>query len=508
MRRLRVVLVKPSKYDRVGFLEQFEKGYMPNAALPYIRALVPASYRDTAIETITIDEYTSLESYLGLFDVSHHGPTLLLLVGVQSHQLHRALDIGAYAASRGCMVVMGGPHPMTCDTAIMHGRGISFVQSEGETVMPEIIADAIDRQELAPIYGANKRWEENLNPPVPYMPERSEMTRYFMPMLGIYPARGCPYKCTYCSVIKIAGRRVRTQPLETTIATLRAARAAKIRVVFFTSDNFNKIPKVKEICQAIIDAKVRLNYFIQCDTKIVDDPELIELLGKMGVSQMFLGVESMSLETLKSVHKMHNRPVKYAEIVRMCEAASINTHFSMINAMPDDTVESAEHQLQEILRINPSMASFYTLCPIPGTEQYDEFKQQGLILEKNLDRFDGACPTWNHPHMSWAEQDALFSKCYRDFYAEERANQYTSVGNQMTNEFMLDYARFARACAGSGDHPMSGGFGRQRIVHMNDFLPLRQKTFDFTYAPLPESLALSPEEEALNRKAKLEPSYA
>lgn len=47
-----------------------------------------------------------------------------------------------------------------------------------------------------------------------------------MPLLGIYPARGCPYVCNFCSVIKLAGRAVRSQPVETTLASLRAAKAA------------------------------------------------------------------------------------------------------------------------------------------------------------------------------------------------------------------------------------------------------------------------------------------
>jgi len=46
------------------------------------------------------------------------------------------------------------------------------------------------------------------------------LRRYAVQMLGVYPARGCPYRCNFCSVIKIAGGRIRSQPVETTMATL------------------------------------------------------------------------------------------------------------------------------------------------------------------------------------------------------------------------------------------------------------------------------------------------
>ena len=63
-------------------------------------------------------------------------------------------------------------------------------------------------------------------------PDRNDLRRYAIPMLGLYPARGCPFRCNFCSVIKIAGRRIRKQPVETTLASLRAARAAGVGAVF------------------------------------------------------------------------------------------------------------------------------------------------------------------------------------------------------------------------------------------------------------------------------------
>ena len=112
---LRVVILKPSKYTADGYVERFRWGFMPNSTVPYLRSMTP-SVGDALAEVYTVDEYVYTDlDYLSLLRQSRGARTLLALVGVQSHQFHRALDLAAYARRYGCMVVIGGPHAMTCD---------------------------------------------------------------------------------------------------------------------------------------------------------------------------------------------------------------------------------------------------------------------------------------------------------------------------------------------------------------------------------------------------------
>jgi len=225
-KKLRVILLKPSKYGIHGFVDRFQRGFMPNAALPHLRSMTPSLLDGVPIETEAIDEYVQTDlDYLKLLHATDH-PTLLALVGVQSHQLQRALDLAAYAMAHGVRhCVLGGPHPMTCDTSMLWGTGVSFALSEAETIWMQILRDAI-QGELEPVYGNDRRWQQVLESPVVQPPSKRDLNRYIFPMLGLYPARGCPFTCSFCSVIKIAGRRVRSQDVETTIASLRAAKAA------------------------------------------------------------------------------------------------------------------------------------------------------------------------------------------------------------------------------------------------------------------------------------------
>jgi len=497
---LRVVLVKPSKYGPNGAVERFRRGFMPNSTLPHLASMTPQQLGGRRMEVHAVDEYVQTDlDYLRLLQCDAGCTTLLALVGVQSHQFHRALDLAAYARRHGVRrVVIGGPHPMTCDTTAHQNRGVSFALAEAEMIWMRVLADALEG-DLRPVYGAEQRWQEQLDPPVLVPPPEASLRRYAVQMLGVYPARGCPYRCNFCSVIKIAGRQIRSQPVETTLATLRAAKAGGVLLIMFTTDNFNKYPEATALLQAMIDERLDLPFFVQCDTQVVRQPEFVELLGRAGCYQMFLGVESFNRRTLLDAKKSHNHPERYREIVALCGRHGIGAHFSNIIGFPADSEREVLEQLRTLRALRPDVASFYILCPIPGTEQYDEFLANGMISERNLDRFDATCPTWQHPHLSSAQLSDLLYRCYREFYALPDA-LWKSVAwywrKRASDNMLLKiatgaYSFLSRLAAAQRMHPMAGGMHRVALDGVRDYLPLRRAVFDCELAPLPRSLSLA-----------------
>lgn len=503
--QLKVVVLKPSKYARDGYVERYRWGFMPNSTVPHLRSMTPPGLRGSPVEVHTVDEYVHTDlDYLKHLRGSPGRGTLVSVVGVQSHQLHRALDLAAYARRNGCMTVVGGPHPMTCDTSALPGRGVSFATAEAELVWPDILDDAAAGG-LRPVYGQGRRWQPELDATVIVPPSEKDMRRYVIPMLGLYPARGCPFVCNYCSVIKIAGRRLRTQSVETTVRSLRAAKAAGIRMVMFVTDNFNKYAEAEDLLRAMIEERLGMSFFVQCDTQIVKQEGLVELLARAGCFEIFLGVESFDRDTLLAARKGHNRPELYSDIVELCRAHGIHSHFSNILGFPGDTAAGVERHVETLCELSPVEASFYVLCPIPGTEQYDEFLRDGLIFERNLDRFDGTVLTWKHPNLSAAELDSLLFRAYARFYSLKhvaggiRRLRPGAGGRYAKALSMLGRAAFHRHCARRRTHPMSGGVKRVRLDSELDYAELRRTTFGFDYAPLPRSLQLSEEDQALNR---------
>jgi radical SAM superfamily enzyme YgiQ (UPF0313 family) len=326
-------------------------------------------------------------------------------------------------------------------------------------------------------------------------------------MLGIYPARGCPFTCNFCSVIKIAGRQIRSQSIETTMESLRKAKAAGIRMVMFTSDNFNKYADAKELLKAMIEEKIRLPFFVQCDTQIARQEDLVNLLARAGCFEMFVGVESFSRETLLAAHKAQNHPSTYSDIVRLCNQYGIVSHFSNIIGFPDDTADKIREHVDVLRGLQPHVASFYILCPIPGTEQYDDFLAAGDITESNLDRFDGTMPTWRHPNLSAKELHDLLFSSYRRFYSPAHILR-TAVKGVLHNSIggvtpYLGHPLFSRFAAAKRMHPMAGGFLRVYLDSVSDYREHRRRQFGFEQVPLPKSLQLSSADAELNRRAKI-----
>jgi hypothetical protein len=120
---------------------------------------------------------------------------------------------------------------------------------------------------------------------------------------------------------------------------------------------------------------------------------------------------------------------------------------------------------------------------------------QGLITEKNLDRFDTQCLTWRHPHFSREQLARLLFDCYRRFDSLPRTLRHVTRSASPSGNMAMSL--FNRYCAWRRLHPMSGGVMRVRRDSVRDFLPLRRKAFDFALAPLPRSLALPPADAAL-----------
>jgi hypothetical protein len=392
---------------------------------------------------------------------------------------------------------------MTCDTSLLHGRGVSFALAEAELVWRAILEDAVGG-ELRPVYGADGRWQQELEAPVVVPPGRQDLRRYVIPMLGLYPARGCPFTCKFCSVIKIAGRRIRSQSVATTLASLRAAKAGGVRTIMFTSDNFNKYPEAEELLSAIVEERLGLEFFVQCDTQIARQERLVALLAEAGCFSMFVGVESFNRQTLLAAQKGQNRPEVYRDIVRLCREHGISSHFSNIIGFPQDTERDVCEHLETLRALGPTWASFYVLCPIPGTEQYDNFMAEGLVTEDNLDRFDATCLTWRHPNFSREQLAGLLFRCYRKFF---------STGHAVRNLMHLSWLRsgvlaqsvgitamslFNRYCAWRRTHPMSGGVMPVLRDRVDDFLPLRKDAFGFELVPLPRSLQLVAADSLLN----------
>ena len=121
-RRFQLVLIKPSHYDDDGYVIQWMRAFVPSNTLAVLYSLGRDSGLrsvlgpDTAIDITVIDEIhtrVKIKQLLSLFR-RHDGFGLVGIVGVQSNQYPRALDIARPFRAEGVPVMIGGFHVSGC----------------------------------------------------------------------------------------------------------------------------------------------------------------------------------------------------------------------------------------------------------------------------------------------------------------------------------------------------------------------------------------------------------
>ena len=245
--RLRIVLIKPSKYDDDGYVIRFWKSVLPSNTLNVLHGLTDdiierKVFGDLPIEVTTFDETAEKVPLKKIVRWSREPGTKLLvcLVGVQTNQFPRALDMAKTLRAEGLTVIIGGFH--TSGTINMLGEqepdiqelvreSICIVSGEVEGKWEMILADFL-HDRLKPIYSFAQDLQNLVNIEAAPLPKTSPKTmRHFaFPTFGTAEtSRGCPFACSFCTIINVQGRKSRWRTADD-IERLLVAGAARVVV--------------------------------------------------------------------------------------------------------------------------------------------------------------------------------------------------------------------------------------------------------------------------------------
>ena len=309
--RFQVELIKPSHYDDNGYVIQWLKAWIPSNSLASLYGLTCAADRSgvlgegVRIEVNAYDETNTLvpvKRIIGRIQ-ANGGRGLVCLVGVQSNQFPRAMDLARRFRAAGLQVVMGGFH-ISGSLAMLPGippelqeamdLGVSLFAGEAEEHFADLLRAADDRR-LEPLYNHMAELPDLQGKTMPYLPP--EVARRYAPMPGTFDAgRGCPFLCSFCTIINVQGRKSRFRDPGDIERLLRANLAHGIRHYFITDDNFarnrNWEPIFDRIAALRRELGVKLNFTIQVDTMCHTLPGFVTKARAAGVSRVFIGLES------------------------------------------------------------------------------------------------------------------------------------------------------------------------------------------------------------------------
>lgn len=506
IRRLVVLLIRPSKYHSDGYLLEWYRGALPSNSLAAMYALTEASFTEPRLAHITRKEVFAYDELVssGRVDprnlMKQHGcegtAIVVGLVGVQTNMFPRACDLAREFLRAGAFVVIGGfhvsgsitmlhdnhhpvgscPHekPFDCELmppecAEIMRQGVIIFHGEAERLWSDVLADILSGAPKSLYRGGRPDITEA---PLPSYPP-DYFSGFFAKLRTIDSGRGCPFDCSFCTIINVQGRNMRFRTVETIEAWIRDACAADgWSYWFFTDDNFCRNPCWEVILLACIKLRtegLQFRFMIQSDLaawrlkgKQTGRP-FVELLAEAGCSQVFLGVESLDQDALRQARKPQNQVDTYKPMVEQYHGAGIVCHASYIIGFPNDTPETVAESVRILKEIRFDQASFYMLCPLPGSRDHAEMRGAGKWMDPDFNRYDSFQPAMRHPRMSPEQWQQAYTDAWRSFYSKEHLVEVLSRVNPHNYwGTMRNYLWYRWSALREDVHPMLGGFYRRR----------------------------------------------
>ncbi|HWO43376.1 MAG TPA: radical SAM protein [Candidatus Eisenbacteria bacterium] len=483
--KLRVVLIKPSKYDDEGYVIRFWKGVLPSNTLNVLHGLTEdvrerRVFGDLPIEVVTFDETAEKIPMRRILRWGRNRRVKLLvcLVGVQTNQFPRALDLARAFRSRGISVIIGGFH--TSGTINMLGdqepdiqelfrESISVVSGEVEGKWEAILGDFL-RGELKPLYSFAQDLRSLVSIDEAPLPKTSPKTmkHFAHPAFGTADtSRGCPFACSFCTIINVQGRKMRERSPESVARMMRKNYVEHgITFYFFTDDNFARKRYWRETFEEIIKLReegIKVSFMMQVD--LARKPkDFVALAAKAGCTQVFIGMESVNPENLKAEGKQQNDVAEYRNIIREWHDAGVVVHTGYIIGLPWDTKEQVAADIRFLMEeIGPDQASFFMLTPLPGSHDHREMKQRGEWMDPDFNKRDSFHATIRHPRMTAEEWTEAYENAWKAFYSKENMIRVLSRwANHPRNywNLMSVFFWYKNAALIEKQHPMVAGFFR------------------------------------------------
>jgi radical SAM superfamily enzyme YgiQ (UPF0313 family) len=202
-------------------------------------------------------------------------------------------------------------------------------------------------------------------------------------MSAVETSRGCPYKCTFCSVWRFHQGRMRFKSPERVVDEVEMVAGEN---VFVTDDNFlASIPRAERIADLLMRRGIRKRFLFQARTDaIARHPETMAKLREAGFATAFLGLEKTDAAGMTSIGK-HNTVESNEAALGVLEKVGINTFGTLI--VDPDWGEGDFHRLREYVRRHAIPNAWFTvLTPLPGTAFFEQVRDH--LTTRNWEIFD------------------------------------------------------------------------------------------------------------------------
>jgi radical SAM superfamily enzyme YgiQ (UPF0313 family) len=477
--RFCLLLVKPSHYDDDGYVIQWFRSAIPSNSLAALYGLARdcADRRvlgpDVELDIHTFDETnTRIRPERLARMIEKAGSGMVMLVGVQSNQFPRALDIAKPLRERGIQVAIGGFHVsgtmsmlggVDADLDRARALGVSLFAGEAEGRLEEVLRDAAANQ-LEPMYNFMKELPNIEGAPIPLI-TALRAWRTAGRLTSFDAGRGCPFLCSFCTIINVQGRTSRGRSADDVERVIRENVAQGLHTFFITDDNFARNRKWEAILDRLIQLHevegLKIHFILQVDTLCHKIPRFIEKCKRAGVRRVFIGLENINPDSLAGAKKRQNKITEYRDMLLAWKSARVITYAGYILGFPNDRVETIVHDIEIIKKELPvDLLEFFFLTPLPGSEDHQKLVKAGATLDPDMNNYDLNHVTAEHPHMSREEWQRAYRLAWQTYYTHDHMEtvlrRLTATRGRPGNAVLL--LTWFKGCIDfEGVHPLEGG---------------------------------------------------
>jgi radical SAM superfamily enzyme YgiQ (UPF0313 family) len=363
-----------------------------------LSSLYVAAAVSPLFETVIVDE--EVEPIDFNFDAD------LVGISFMTFNAPRAYEIADAFRKKGKTVIVGGYHPtLLPEEAAEHADAVCI--GEAEANVPRMMQDFLGGS-LQKYYSGSIADLRGM--PIP--DRRLIRQGSYAPVDTVQATRGCPNHCSFCSITSFFQNNFRARPVDEVIDEI----AHLGKHLLFMDDNITADSDyAKDLFARMIP--LRKQWFSQCGVGIAYDDELLRLAVESGCRGLFVGLESLSDESLRDWKKHHNKARDYEWAIHKLHSAGIAVCPGIVFGHDSDTAKVFPETLDFLLQCNVEVLQATILTPFPGTPLYQEMLKQGRITDRDWTHYDFRHVVFKPRGMSPEELQWGHNWVLRNFYS-------------------------------------------------------------------------------------------
>jgi anaerobic magnesium-protoporphyrin IX monomethyl ester cyclase len=416
--------------------------YMP----PPFGIIQLAAYLEREVEDVDIELVDCTAEGLGWDDIDRaierYDPDIVAagaFATCNAYLVIRTLE-AAKRIDGDIITVTGGQHfSATAQESLQTYPEIDLiVRGEGEETLVDLVRKP---GELERVEGISYRRDGRVvhNPPRPLIQDLNDLPfpgyhlvrdlvkkYHFAAMAGknapyalVEGSRGCSHRCTFCTQWKHWGGAKRLKTPGRIVDEIEYCyHEFGSRFIWLTDDDFGPGNRAERLAGELLDRELGddLMLFLQwrCDD-VIRNEAVLPKLRRAGLYWVMMGVESPSEDTLRSYRK-GIEPTQASRAVEMVKDNDIFSHAMFVIGHRNDSSETIAGLREFADDLDPDFAIFTALTPFPGTQIYQEARENGWIEDDNWSHYDMAHAIMPTEVLSVAEVQRELYECYRSFY--------------------------------------------------------------------------------------------